>query len=156
MESITINITTSRTVMLQCPYCQFVKNISLDQLGGVKHSLVVRCKCKKRFAVHLNFRKCYRKNVNISGKFMTLTPNVSPFLDMTVCDLSKNGIAFKMFSHANIEKSDTLRVVFTLDNSKQTAIDKKVIVRDVRNDIVGCEFTELDLYERELGFYLMA
>ena len=157
MEPITVHVSKDNSVMLCCPYCEFARKVQLDQLKDVKYTFVVRCKCNNRFKINLNLRKCYRKNVTIPGKFMLLSPNGTAWLEMNIYDISRNGIGFKMIEPANINKGNTLRVKFNLDNGKQTLIDKKVIVRVVsNNDFIGCEFSELDLYEKELGFYLMS
>ena len=86
---------------------------------------------------------------------MILSPKTSTLLEMNICDISKNGIGFKLIEPANIKTGYTLRIKFNLDNSKQTLIDKKVVVKTVRKDLIGCEFIELDLHQKELGFYLM-
>jgi len=155
MQTISVHINKGNTVTLCCPYCEFARIVNLDKLRGLDKTFVVHCKCKKQFKVNLNVRKSYRKSATLPGQFMILSPNTSTLLNLTVCDISKNGIGFTLKEPANINIGCTLRVKFNLDNHKQTLIDKKVIVMTVREDFIGCEFIELDLYQKELGFYLM-
>jgi len=155
METIAVHVQKDNTVMLCCPHCEFARIVQLARLKNVKHTFVVRCKCDNRFKVNLNIRKSYRKNTAIPGQVMVLFPKASTLFEMTVCDISRNGIGFKITEPANLHIDDILRVTFNLDNHKQTLIEKKVIIRGVRKDFIGCKFLELDLYDRELGFYLM-
>lgn len=67
-----------------------------------------------------------------------------------------NGLRFKMIDNAIINQGDTLRVKFTLENKKTVLIDKKVLVRFVGSDFFGCEFADLALEEKALGFYLFS
>ena len=155
MQTISVHINKGNTATLCCPSCKFTSIVNLDKLKDGKNTFVVRCKCKNQFTVNLNVRKSYRKSATLPGQFMILSPNTSTLLNLTVCDISKNGIGFTLKEPANINIGCTLRVKFNLDNHKQTLIDKKVIVMTVRENFVGCEFIELDLHQKELGFYLM-
>ena len=75
---------------------------------------------------------------------------------MNVCDLSMSGLRFRMFESAFIEKGDQLRVKFNLEIKQSTLIDKEVVVIFVNGDTFGCEFTNLALEEKELGFFLFS
>ena len=46
-------------------------------------------------------------------------------------------------------------LVFTLDNRKKSVLFKKVIIKTVNGNQIGCEFLEDRAYEKELGFYLL-
>lgn len=75
---------------------------------------------------------------------------------MNVCDLSMSGLRFRMLESAFIEKGDKLRVKFNLEIKNSTLIDKEVVVIFVNGDTFGCEFTNLALEEKELGFFLFS
>ncbi len=87
---------------------------------------------------------------------MTLSPRMSTERVMTVYDLSTNGLSFKMIDNVVVNIGDELLVKFNLDDAKRSFIRKKVVVRFATDNLIGCEFTELALYEKELGFYLLA
>ena len=73
---------------------------------------------------------------------------------MEVCDLSRSGLRFKLVGSAVINKDDTLRVRFSFETKKSVILDKEVIVKFVDGVFFGCEFTDLALEEKELGFFL--
>lgn len=155
MESITVHVDKENSVMLSCPSCGISKMVSLDKFKDLKQKFSVRCKCNNCYEVHLDFRKSYRKNVTLPGEFKVLSPMVSIWMDVIVCDISRTGIGFNLIEPFSIKKGSTIQIKFNLDNSKQTLIDKKGIVRVVKKDFIGCDFSDFDLYEKELGFYLM-
>ncbi len=74
---------------------------------------------------------------------------------MRIYDLSRNGLRFKMIDTVVVNIGDELLVKFNLDDSKRMLIHKKVVVKNASNNFLGCEFTELALYEKALGFYLL-
>ena len=53
-------------------------------------------------------------------------------------------------------KDTEVRVTFTLDDAKQSKIEKDVVVRVIEDKYVGCEFTDRAIFDKTLGFYLMA
>lgn len=71
---------------------------------------------------------------------------------MNVINLSMSGLRFTTVGTTDINKDDTLRVKFSLDNKKAYLIDREVVVRDVWKSQYGCEFINLAYEEKELGF----
>ncbi len=140
--------------IISCPYCGAKKRVSAGKFKGQQHKLTVRCKCHNCFDVQLNFRRYYRKNVVLPGKVMISSSNMSDWKEMTVYDLSRSGLRFKILEHAVINKGDALRVRFSFKTKKSVLFDKEVTVTFVDGDFLGCEFTDLDLEEKELGFFL--
>jgi len=53
-----------------------------------------------------------------------------------------------------ISSNDILDMKFKLDNTLRSEIRKPVKVMWVRGRIVGAQFNERKLYEKDLGFYL--
>ena len=155
MEAKTVYVNDDNSVTLCCPSCGIIKNISLDKYKTLKQQFSVRCKCDNIFKVHIDFRRAYRKMVALPGEYRILSPRASTWMNMSVCDISRNGVCIILTEPADLKKGDTLYLKFKLDNTKQTLVDKKVEVRSVGNGKIGCKFIELELYERELGFYLM-
>jgi len=141
--------------MICCPFCNLKKRMAANKFKGKKHRIGVRCKCGERFQVQFNYRKSYRKNVTIAGEFRTLLPTASAGKMMQVCDLSRYGLRIKMVDPAVVHRGDEILVKFILDDSKRTSISTKVAVRFVKDEFLGCEFTELSHYEKALGFFLM-
>jgi hypothetical protein len=55
----------------------------------------------------------------------------------------------------DLKIGQTGSLVFTLDNRKETVLFKKVFIKTVNGNRIGCEFIEERAYEKELGFYLL-
>ena len=76
---------------------------------------------------------------------------------MTVLDISKGGLKFKLSSAPLFKKGDILEVEFNLDNKNRTLIRKQVFVRNVKDSIVNveyCSFDTSDSGDKAIGFYL--
>ena len=156
MKLITVHVLKNDYAMIRCPFCELRKRVSAHKIRNIKHKITVRCQCENRFEVQFNFRENYRKNVEIAGVFMTVSSDVSTERKMHVFDLSRSGLSFKMIDTVDVKKGDELFVRFNLDDAKQSLIHKKVVVKLINDKFLGCEFTDLDRYEKELGFYLLA
>ena len=143
--------------LITCPACGITKKSSVSQFKDKKHKIATKCQCGERFDIQLNFRASYRKEVSLKGMFMVVSPRTSHWCDMEVCDLSRTGVGFRNTEDENVvvNKGDKLRVKFNLDNAKKTLIDKHVDVKIVIDHYLGCEFQDLALEEKELGFYLL-
>ena len=155
-ELTTVHIIDDKFAVINCPFCGNRKKVAADKFKNIKHRITVRCNCGSHFDVQLNFRKSYRKNLEIAGTFMIVSPKPSIERTMTVYDLSATGLRFKMIDNISINQGDELIVTFNLDDARRSFIRKKVVVRFTNKNLVGCEFTELALYEKELGFYMLA
>ncbi len=155
MEMITAHILKDDFAVICCPFCGLRKRVPAHKFRNTKHKITVRCQCKKRFEVQFNFRKNYRKNIAIDGVFMTVSSDVPTERMMHISDLSRTGLYFKMIDTVVVKQGDELVVRFNLDDTRQALIEKRVVVKLINDNFLGCEFTELDLYEKELGFYLL-
>jgi hypothetical protein len=140
--------------VLKCPSCEAVKTTTVDKFKGSKHVLKVKCTCKQTFMVELEFRKAYRKDIKLAGDFYHLV-NRSARGRMMVINISKTGIGFQVLGAVKIREGNELQVSFNLDDKHNSLIDKKVVVRLVKNNYIGCEFTEKTSHDKALGFYLM-
>lgn len=154
METKTVHVSKDNCVLLCCPSCGFSNRVSVEKYKGKKFSIAIRCKCASRFQVQLNFRKNYRKSVILPGKFRLLSP-MSNWMEMNVCDLSMTGIGLKTSAPISVKEGDSAAVTFNLDSGQQALISQNVIVKAIIGDVIGCEFTSLSSYEKDIGFYLM-
>ena len=143
-------------IVLICPSCQKTRRVSVSKFRNKKHKLTTRCKCDFRFEIQLNFRKIYRKNVHLTGEVVVPTEySTSISKGINVLDVSKNGLRFQLIGNVILKIGDVVRVKFNLDNKQATTIDKEVIIRFIGENQYGCEFKELGLMEKELGFFLL-
>lgn len=155
-DIIAAHVDKNDMAIITCPDCGLIKKVSVSQFKNSKHQVSSRCQCGKRFTIQLNFRSSYRKNVNLAGTYMVMSPKKSHWCDMTVRDISRTGIGFKNLDSVAVAAGNSLRLKFNLDNAKKTTIDKNVIVKIIKDQYVGCEFVDLAREEKDLGFYLLS
>ena len=156
MESTTVHIDKDSFGFLYCPFCGAKKRVSIGKFKDKRDTITTRCKCGKSFEVQLNSRKYYRKSLTLPGEVKILSSDLSAWMKIDVCDLSRSGLSFKMIEPAVINKGDTLRVRFSFETKKAVLIDREVIANFVDGDFLGCEFKGSALKDEELGFFLFS
>jgi len=141
--------------VMKCPSCEAVKSAPVGNLrSSANHVIKVRCTCQQIFTVKLEFRRAYRKETRLAGEFQHLPSNrVSGKL--TVVNVSKGGIGAQIIGMNRCRIGDELRISFNLDDRHHSLIDKRVVVRLVKQNYIGCEFLDSTATDKALGFYLM-
>jgi c-di-GMP-binding flagellar brake protein YcgR len=148
------------TASFECPKCSVSKeaDVSKFKKTAAPVTLKIKCPCGNEYSVTLERRKYYRKSTKIPGKF-----NFSPLIgedqegSMTVMDISRGGLKFKIESAALFQRGDILEIEFNLDNKDKTLIKKQVYVRNVENNLVNVEFCAIDnnsMEDKAIGIYL--
>ena len=154
METVKAFVREDDTVTIVCPACKTPKNASVGSFKDKTHYLKVRCRCDNVFRVHLDFRRFYRKPIDISGMYKSLKPLNLGGGTIHIKNISQGGLGFTVSGMNTIEKGHRLLVSFELNDKKKTFLRKEVVVQSVSNDFVGCRFSSHQAYEKELGFYL--
>ena len=154
METHKVFVREDGSTVLKCPYCGHARTVSVKHVKDNKKTIKVRCLCKKSYSVALEYRRLFRKNTSLKGKYKNLTLNDESGL-MTVEDVSMGGIGFEAVGNCRIKVEHELKVTFTLDDTHSSVIKKDVVVRIVRGSFVGCEFLHAHEYDKALGFYLL-
>jgi hypothetical protein len=98
-------------------------------------------------------RRYYRKQVNLNGEY--LNRRTGSFGSALIADVSFKGLKFTTLGSHDIQVGDRLQVSFTLDNTKQSLIKRKVLAKHVQAQDIGAEFVNPPEYDKELGFYLI-
>jgi hypothetical protein len=139
-----------------CPHCGTVKHLNVEKFKGRNRPFKVLCKCQSAFHVFLEFRSKYRKKTSLFGSYVKLPMCNNEWGKMQVRDISMSGMWFAtlLIKH-NLSIGDEVKVKFILDDGKRAEMEKTAIVRWVRDENVGCEFTSLSPYEKDLWYYLM-
>ena len=166
MKKIKVTVNSEGIALINCPVCGLVKQVSMLKFKGEKHLLKIRCECKKMLNVELDFRKYYRKSVELSGMFFNYTmaeKTESSSVDTKVqkckiANISQGGTGLQVLEGAVPKVGNDIRVKFNLDDNKNSELDRRLVVRVSRKKYLGCEFTDMEyyLYDKTLGFYLMA
>ncbi len=147
-------VKTNDTASIRCPKCDLGKNIAVGRFRDVKHTLKTRCRCGCHFMVALDFRKHYRKPTKLPGFYTLTSPPTNGEGKMQVRNISRSGVGFSVSGVHNITVGQQAVLNFTLDNKKQTKLVKKVVIRAIRDNFIGCEFLDQTQIGKDLGFYL--
>ncbi|MBW1763234.1 MAG: PilZ domain-containing protein [Deltaproteobacteria bacterium] len=155
------------TIRVNCPDCKAQRSIITQKVFG-KHQFKVKCTCGSVFGIQCEFREKFRKDVDLNGVILkpsenlrwgkTLNESQQTQIDPINCkvrNISIGGVGLKTFSMVDIAVGDPIMVKFTLDNTASSEIEKKAIVRGIRETFIGCEFLDADKNDPKLGFYLL-
>ena len=135
-----------------CPSCGFEKNVEAKSFRNTKNKVTGKCKCIEGFDFILEYRKHHRKEVRLPGEY--INPKTGEKGDVIIRQLSLAGIRFESLGPHKISTDDMLEVRFRLDDPQRSEIRKSAKVMWVRDRLAGTSFSETNLYEKKLGFYL--
>ena len=128
------------TVILRCPHCDRTKSHDVGKFKGSKRRVKVKCSsCQAVFRVSFDFRKTPRRETHRAGHYIKL-PETGKWHKMLATDISITDIGFTALSRHDLKIGDELRVRFTLDEGQGSKIEKKAVVRRVKDMHIGCEF----------------
>lgn len=145
------------TIIVRCLACKKTRSISVAGLRGKQHTLKVQCLCTNTFAVDIEFRRSYRKDVYIAGGYRKRHEQETEERSCVVQDLSVGGLGIRIEHDTSVQVEDELIVTFRLDERQKRRINTAVKVRHVDpNKKIGGEFIDQDDPARDevLTFYL--
>lgn len=141
-------------VKITCPKCCISKSFNANDFQTTHRGIKARCTCGNVFRCVIEFRKFYRKAVNFAGTYHNEKTGDSG--RMTIESISLGGIDFVNLTSENlIMKNDVLKVTFHLDDKSRTLIQRQVRVTDSDENSTNAAFIKFQLYDKDLGFYLM-
>jgi len=135
-----------------CPKCGFEKNIDATNFRNVRNEVTGKCKCREGFDFTLEYRKHYRKKVQLPCEYIVQEKGEKG--EAIIWELSLTGIQFETLRPHKIFTDDILDVKFKLDNPLRSEIRKSAKVIWTKNRKVGAKFSKSKLYDKDLGFYL--
>jgi len=153
-ETVKAYVQDDNCITIKCPACSQPACIKVESLQNKRKTFKVRCTCKAVFKVEVDYRRFYRKPTQIPGIYKPIKPPGREGSEILIINLSKEGIAFQVFTGHGIRKGDTLKVLFELDDRKRSFLKKRVKVLSINRYDIGCRFLDPDLFEKALGFYL--
>ena len=152
-ESLKVFLSHCGTTTVKCPLCE---KSHYTRVPERFHNKPVRakCECGKSFPVLFDSRKYFRKKVRLLGEYWD-TSGVQDL--MTVTTLSICGAGFETRrGNTLLNEGETIQVKFLLNNHDRNWIKLKAVVKRVKGNQVGVEFTGLNEHQRKcIGFYLM-
>jgi len=155
MEVQKVYVNPDNTAVIECPYCQATKVVHVGKFKGPRRRLKIRCTCNASLPVTFEFRRAYRKKTDLQGFYSKVRHAHAPG-KIDVKDLSMKGVRFVTASPHTLRKGDEVIVKFTLDDRNRSKIERKGVVRWVKDREVGCRFSESAQYDKVFGFYLMS
>ncbi len=152
-------ISVNDTATFVCPQCGNASTTNVSKYASIDRKVTVncRCSCGHQFKVTLEKRRQYRKGTDLPGMYYQRLSNgeVDKGI-MRVMDISSKGLKLKLNVERNFEIGTPLRVEFHLDDKRRTFIEKEVVVRNVKKNLVGTSFAPTEGDDPSLGFYLMS
>jgi len=151
-KKIKIFVDNNNLATVICHSCGHAKQFDVTKFINLNKTLRCRCKCGKSFFCTLEFRQYFRKKTKLSGHVTFLQDHLQ--YKIIVNNVSQDGINFSTLTACDIKIGDMLEVIFTLDDAKKTVISKRIEVKSANDRLIGCCFTDTQLYDKDLGFYL--
>lgn len=140
---------------ITCPECHITRTLNVAKLRSSKKRIKAKCGCGCVFDMSdfsLDLRKFYRKKTNLRGSYSNINMNKTGF--MRVKNVSYSGISFELEKKDEIAIGDTLGVRFVLDDDQKSEIHRAVRVKNVRDKLIGAEFSDNQVFDIELCYYL--
>jgi len=142
------------TVKITCPECNISKSFNTNEYKTSKRGIKAKCTCGNVFRCIIEFRKNYRKAVDFAGDYRN--EKTGDAGRMAVESISLSGIDFVNLTSGNlIMLNDILDVSFYLDDNNKTFIQRKAKVTASDKNTINAIFINFQLYDKDLGFYLM-
>ncbi len=141
-----------------CPKCKKTTTADVTSYAKLEKKIRVKCRCicGHNYISILEKRKKYRKLVNLPGGYAFIDAKGREEKGtLIVEDISATGLKLKLNIKPGFKIEDMLTVEFRLNDRRKTEIQKKVIVKNIKDIYVGTAFTRSGLNDPALGFYLM-
>jgi len=151
---LTFYVNADNTVKITCPQCGVSRSFNAEKYVTAKRGIKARCACGNLFRCVIESRKSYRKNVDFAGDYRNIKTGEAG--RMTIEILSLGGLDFvNLTPQILLMKNDILEVSFCLDDANRTLIERQAKVTASDKDMVSATFIKSQLYDKNLGFYLM-
>ena len=152
-ESLKVFLSRCGTTTVRCPLC---KKCHYTTVPEHLHNKPVRakCECGQSFPVLFDSRKYFRKEVKLPGEYWDTSGGQDL---MTVTTLSICGAGFEARrGNLLVREGETIQIKFLPNSNDRNWIKLKAVVKRVKGNQIGVEFTELNDHQRKcIGFYLM-
>ena len=154
-----VYVTSENQARFVCPQCGKSKTVDAGRFKSSARTVrvKVRCPCGHKYTAILEKRHGYRKEVSLPGSFVHFVDGRETGRGaMTVRDISTGGIKLRITNTDKINVGDVLQLEFRLDDAHRSLLQKKVIVRNIKDMHVGVEFAMSESTDKALGFYLFS
>ena len=153
-----VYITNTNMATFICPQCKKSRTVDVSKYAKIEQTVKVKskCSCGNNWISVLEKRKQYRKGANLTGIYKYIIDGKEADRGkMTIIDISAGGVKLKLDVDRKLKTGNLLTLEFKLDDSKQTLMQKTVVIRNASNPYYGAAFRDSDAYDPVMGFYLM-
>ena len=135
----------------KCPKCLIsrTKDIGNFDKIAVVNRIKCSCSCGNSFTVKLEKRKFYRKDIELVGRYISLTQESNEMRgSIKIIDISQSGLMFKTNIKHDLKIGDKLMVEFILEKKQEKFISKKGVIRRIIDKKVGIQFDTTEHYDQ--------
>jgi len=143
------------TVSATCPSCGAVQTLESDAFRIRSRSVKVKCPCGTTFTALAEFRKAYRREVNLSGTYANRSSGQEN-KRIRIKNLSMTGVGFAAGGDQGLSTGDELIIRMVFDKSECPELEVVAEVVYVLDEYAGCRFKEMSPQQEEtLASYLV-
>ena len=144
------------TVPTTCPACGAILPFASDAFQSKNRSVEVQCPCGKTFTALAEFRKAYRRDVDLHGTYARL-PLENETGQVRIQNLSMTGVGFSLEGDHCLSGSDALKLRMVFDKGDHSDVQVVAeVVHISNNGYAGCRFKEMTPQQEEaLASYLV-
>lgn len=129
-----------------CQTCGLNKIIDVNKFKDTHKKLKAKCKCGEVFRLTLDFRRHYRKKVQLPGECFIQKKGERD--DILIIDVSMSGINFTTFKPHNLSIDDIVELKFTFDNPMRTKVREPVKIKRIAGRNIGAEYINQSRMQR--------
>ncbi|MFH1148345.1 MAG: PilZ domain-containing protein [Pseudomonadota bacterium] len=139
-------------IYLLCPFCN-ANALESAKSFPIHKPISINCSCGKSYEVVIEYRKAFRKKTSLPAIYWKLDPK-DVFHNGTIHDLTLEGCNLLVSENNALHQGDRIKLLFKLDNSKRTKVEREAVIRRISENNMGCEFVGNAVLDPELGFYV--
>jgi hypothetical protein len=150
-----VYVNDKHEAIIVCEKCGKWREKEVSSFINTNRLLRVKCACENIFNVFLEVRSCYRKKTDIKGVYIKKGERKEEIIFIE--DISQKGVRLRTKYRHNIQVGDVLNIRCSLDNERHAEISKHVLVKYIKDCLIGTQFCASDMYsyKKEIGSYLM-
>jgi predicted Zn finger-like uncharacterized protein len=137
-----VHVRQDNSATVVCPHCEIRYAVNARKVRIRGRTSKLRCKCGHSFALFFEFRENPRRELNVEGYYRTIKeiyikgvaraiPTSEGFVRVLVQNISRTGIGFVVPTGHRLQVGDRVEVMFTLDDTKRSRIERTAVVRRV-------------------------
>ncbi len=157
MTQLKVFVSQDGKATIVCPQCGFSRRVPVSSIAQQNKKVKVRCQCGHTFHVSFEIRQAYRKSTYLFGEYRKKTKDSSsPFRQMIVLDISKQGCRFQTPFPHDLQVGDLVHLEIPLTDARKSLVKATGEVRRIEGKNVGVLFVDFDSgSEKALSFFLL-